>query len=102
MHRKVFLTNLAEDDLENVTDFLFNHWGINVTNEFISKFEDICTLISQSPEQFPLFNKKRKIRKCILTKQNTIYYRIQPEQIEIITIFDSRQQPAKLKKLLSS
>lgn len=40
------------------------------------------------------------IYKCVVTKQTTFYYRIlnQSEEIEIITIFDTRQDSDKLKK----
>ncbi|NLP59458.1 type II toxin-antitoxin system RelE/ParE family toxin, partial [Lutibacter sp. B1] len=37
--------------------------------------------------------------KCVVTKQTTFYYRIkfEREEIEIITVFDTRQDPNKLE-----
>ena len=40
------------------------------------------------------------LRKCILTKQNTIYYREHKHQIEILSIFDSRQNPDSLINII--
>ena len=38
--------------------------------------------------------------KCIVTKQTTFYYRVLSDknEIEIITLFDTRQDPEKLRK----
>ena len=45
-------------------------------------------------------NKFQGLYKCVVTKQTTFYYRVSVElkEIEIITIFDTRQNPNKLKK----
>ncbi len=40
------------------------------------------------------------IYKCVVTKQTTFFYRINfiKEEIEIITLFDTRQDPDSLKQ----
>ncbi|CAL66109.1 hypothetical protein GFO_1135 [Christiangramia forsetii KT0803] len=42
----------------------------------------------------------KDIYKCVVTEHTTFYYRIfsSKKEIEIITIFDTRQHPQKLKK----
>lgn len=71
-----------------------------VTEKFISRFEEICNMISQHPKMFPLVHKRKNIRKCVLTQQNTIYYREQNAQVEILTIFDTRQSQEKLRGII--
>ena len=53
--------------------------------------------ISINPKQFPLIFKKKKIRKCVMTKHNTLFYRENKDNIDILRIFDNRQDPKKLK-----
>ena len=101
MAKPVVLTAIAEIDLEQITTYLFDHWGVSVSNNFLDRFEEICGLISSSPTIFPLIHKKKKIRKCTLTRQNIIYYREHEHKIEISTIFDTRQDPNNLNTFLT-
>jgi hypothetical protein len=34
--------------------------------------------------------------KCVVTKQSSFYYRIRNNEIEIITLFDNRQNQSKI------
>ena len=100
MAKEVVLTAIAEADLEEVTDYLIGTWGISVCNSFLLRFEQVCELISASADIYPFVYKKEKIRKCVLTKHKTVYFREHSYKIEIITIFDTRQDPRKLPQLL--
>lgn len=96
MVKEVVLTAVAEEDYEIVLDYLFNKFGILVTNGFIERFEEICLLISQDPEIYPYFDKRKQIRKCVVTKHNMMYFKEYATFIRIITIFDTRQNPDRL------
>ncbi len=69
-------------------------------NKFIEKFTEKINQISSHPKSCPESNEFKGLFKCVVTKQNTFYYRINFEsnEIEIITIFDSRQSANKLDK----
>jgi plasmid stabilization system protein ParE len=41
--------------------------------------------------------RKKSIRRCIISKQTALYYRVRRAEIEIVTIQDTRQNPRKLK-----
>jgi hypothetical protein len=51
------------------------------------------------PESCPKSKELGGIYKCVVTQQTTFYYRIlaDKKEIEIITLFDTRQDPDKLK-----
>ena len=38
--------------------------------------------------------------RCIIYKQNQIYYRISENQVEIILVWDGRQDPNRLRTIL--
>jgi len=52
------------------------------------------------PRLFPVIEGRRHIRKCVVTKQISLYYMLTRKEIVIITLFDQRQSPKKLKRLL--
>ena len=97
MALKVIWSPLAENDLEIVLYFLQEIWNEHVVNEFINEIEKTINQISINSKLFPVINKKKKVRKCVLTRHNTIFYREKNGSIEIIRLFDSRQDPKKLK-----
>ena len=97
---KVFLSELAENKLLRLNDFLLENWNLKVRNDFIKKLTSKIEQISEQPESCPQSTEFKGLFKCVVTKQTTFYYRInfEREEIEIITVFDTRQNPNKLEK----
>ena len=96
MSKKVLWSPLAESDLRFSLLYLESNWNNAVVNQYLNKIDHLVNQITTNPEQFPLVNNKKKIRKCVVTKHNTIFYREKNEVIEILRIFDTRQNPKKL------
>ena len=86
----------AERDFANILEYLNENWDEIVANQFIDMTEEILEQISINPRQFPVISKKEKIRKCVLTKHNSFFFRDTKSQIEILRIYDTRQDPDKL------
>jgi plasmid stabilization system protein ParE len=97
MPKKIVWSPLSQTDFEKVLDYLHESWNEQVALNFLADIEKILTQISKQPKQFPLVNKKMKVRKCVVSKHNTIFYREKRECLELIRIFDTRQTPSKLK-----
>jgi len=76
---------------------LQENWGSEVVTRFIDIVEDLIEQISLNPKHFPVIHKKLKVRKCVITKHNTLYYRDRRDYVDILRIFDNRQDPHKLK-----
>ncbi len=99
---KVFISEIAENRLIALAEYLLTNWGFKVKKEFLAKLDQKITRISIQPESCPQSQGMKGIYRCVVSKQTSFYYRIdfQKEEIEIITFFDVRQKPHKLKKLL--
>ncbi len=97
---KVFLSELAENKLLKLSDYILENWNLKTRDKFIEKLTEKIKQISLQPESCPQSSEFKGLYKCVVTKQTTFYYRISTElnEIEIITIFDTRQNPNKLKK----
>jgi len=93
MAKSVIWSPLSEKDFSNILEYLNKNWGNKVAVNFIDLTEDILNQISVNPKQFPICYKKKKIRKCVLTKHNTLFYRDGKTNVEILRIFDTRQDP---------
>jgi len=97
---KVFLSELAETKLLKLSEYLLENWNLKTRDKFISKLTEKIEQISIQPDSCPKSSEFENLYKCVVTKQTTFFYRIKAEkkEIEIITIFDTRQHPDKLKK----
>ncbi len=97
MNRKVIISKTAEKKLSSLFEYLLENWSAKVKSNFIKKLDHNIDIIKLEPETFPESQKDPGLRKCVITKQTTLYYRFDSEQINIVTIFDTRQNPNKLK-----
>ena len=95
----VILSPSAKFDIQNISQYLNQEWGKNVLTKFLFKVNWIINQIVINPQQYPIINSRLKIRRCVITKQNTLFYRIVNDKIEIVRIYDTKQDQKKLKIL---
>lgn len=96
MSKKIVWSPLSVRDFAMILEYLNKNWDEKVTNQFIDLIEIILDQISINPRQFPVIFKKERIRKCVLTKHNSMFYRDSKSQVEILRIYDTRQDPNTL------
>jgi plasmid stabilization system protein ParE len=97
MPKQIIWSPLSEKDFAQILGYLDTEWNEKVTNQFIDLTDSFLEQISNNPKQFPLIHRKKRIRKCVITKHNTLFYRDSKKQIDILRIYDTRQDPKKLK-----
>lgn len=97
---KVYFSPIAEDKLLKLCEYLLAEWGQKAKKDFLYKLDKKIIQISRYPESSTSSNELGGIYKCVVTKQTTMYYRIQHDAIEVITFFDNRQNPDKLDEFL--
>ena len=97
MYKKLIWSPLAEKDFVNILEYLQLNWENKVLENFIEITDRMIIQIVLNPKQFPIISKKHKVRKCVLTKHNTLFYKINLQSIHILRIYDTRQDPMKLK-----
>ena len=80
-------------DFKQITVFLNKCWLEKEVTEFVLKAESVIKVISIQPYLYPesSFN---QLRKAIITKQTSVYYLVQDQEIYLITFWDNRQNPA--------
>ena len=86
-------TLYALEDYNQVVDYLLKEWSLEVANNVEQRVQNLSSFphIGIAPLKDP------SIRSIIITKHNKLYYRIGSEKIEILDIFDTRQNPKKNK-----
>ena len=95
----MLITRKASIRLEELLSWLENEWSVKVKYDFIEKFEKAVFLIQKFPEIAPKSKEIPNLHKYILSKQTSLYYRVDKKSITIITVFDNRMNPDKLQNL---
>lgn len=86
----------AKDTYYQILEYLAANWTNKEINDFISRTEEVLTFIAANPSQY-IRSAKAGIHKSVLVKQVSLFYRVQPNAIELLLFWDNRQDPAKLK-----
>ncbi len=97
MPKAIVWSDNAKQDVTELVSYLTMNWGEKITNEYIDLLDELIKQITELPKMYPLIHRRLKIRKCVVSKHNSIYYREKKDFIEIVNVFDTRQNPNKLK-----
>jgi plasmid stabilization system protein ParE len=94
---KLLWSNKALEDLQSIITYLIENWTQKEIKNFANRLDKRLGLIVNNPKLFPRCAKRKSIRRSVLTKQTMIYYEVNGRAINIVTLFDSRQNPRKLR-----
>lgn len=92
---KIRWTTRATKNLDKIIEYLENEWDVKTVQNFASRLLNLLETLKSKPEIGRLVEKDKGIRVFVLTKQNTLFYRIKDQQIIILQIFDNRMNPKK-------
>ncbi len=88
-------TTRADIKLDQLIIYLESEWGESVVKAFMRKFYDFLEILSEFPEIGSMQYPEKGIRGFAITKQVTIFYKIDNNHIILLDIFDNRSDPKK-------
>ena len=94
---RILWTDFALKELEATIEYLLENWTEKELKSLASKIEETLELISMNPNLFLCSDVKKDIRRVVVAKYNTMYYRKIEDKIEIISFFSNRQSPKSRK-----
>ena len=99
MKYKVIWANEALKDLEIIRDY-FTKISIRTSNKIISGILRRTRQLESFPESGQIYESLQAVKftyRRLIENNYLIIYRVEKNIIHIITIFDSRQEPVKIK-----
>ena len=94
---KIFWTNEALDNLEEILDYLNFRWTEREVNNFLDRLSKQISLIEQNPKLFPISLYNPRLRKAVLSKQTTIFYEVSGPVIYLVYLFNNKRDIDKIK-----
>lgn len=92
---KIRWTTIALEDYKKVIEYLIKIWSVRVAIDFEEIVNKKLANLSCQPFIGIASQKKQMVRSILFTKHNRLYYRITEDTIELLNIFDTRQNPEK-------
>jgi plasmid stabilization system protein ParE len=88
----------AENQLYDIFNYLEKEWSLKVALNFTEEVDFILDLLKESPfigQEYETENSN--VRFLLISKHNTLFYLIENNSINLLNIFDNRQDPIKPK-----
>jgi plasmid stabilization system protein ParE len=95
--RKLEFSNRSLKEIRIIVDYLNSKWSEKTSKKFLNKLKENIDLIQINPELFPI-SEFEELRKCVVSKQTTVFFIIEKNKIYIVSVFDTRQNPNKIKE----
>ena len=89
----------SEFTRDNIFNNISHNWGELRAIAFIVELDHLIIQISQGNVQYQRFPAGNCYRVPI-TRQNTLYYDVVGNRLDILTVWDTRQEPSKLLESL--
>jgi len=97
MTKFLIWSDRALEEYDKLQDYLYEEWGDEITQRVILEIAQTIHRIQNSPEHFPIFLKRKKIRRCVASPQTSIFFKVNHDVVEILAMFDNRQNTKKRK-----
>ena len=97
MDYKIFWTEEAIQNLEEVIDYLATKWTQREVDNFKEKLSKQISLIKRNPRMFPVSTFQPKLRKAVLSKQTSIFYEIDGDVVYLVYVFVNYKNTERLK-----
>lgn len=99
MSRTIVWSRTARETYVEILLRIQENWGDDPAVKFAEKVEATLESIRVLPFMYPPSqgSPNKSIRKCVLSKQTSLFYRIEGNSVELITFFDNRNNPQNLR-----
>lgn len=98
MDYKIFWTQEAIDNLESILEYLSANFSNQEIDKFKKKLSKQIELIQKFPQMFPVSSYNTKLRKAVLSKQNTVFYEVKENVIHLVYLFVNYQDIEKIRR----
>ena len=93
MSYRIEYTHRAIKELDDIIQYIIDHFGFVSAENVKSDYNQIIQQISVNPNQFSYFNKRKGIRKCVVSPQTTLYYRFDKNVINLLNFRSNFMNP---------
>jgi plasmid stabilization system protein ParE len=95
MAAQIIVTKKFRQNVLETYQYILNTFSSKTASIFLDRIEKRIDFIAAHPEAGKASQKRKNVRCVLLPPHSQIYYRLENETIEILFLFDMRQNPKK-------
>lgn len=95
MEYQLVWTNEAHSTLEQLIAGL-DEINPQAGDNLIMQLDKCLSLIARMPHMYAATSQKPAVRRCLINRHTALYYRINGQLVELLSFFDTRQNPTRL------
>jgi len=92
---QIYYTKRADSDGQRIKEYLYFKFTQREVDNFYKLLASFEKVISISPEMYPVIIPERNIRRAVLSKKLSVFYRIKKNGISVVAILDNRMNLSK-------
>lgn len=81
----------SSEKAEEIKAYLLEEWSEREVENFLKELKSFEDRIELFPKLYPASEKHPNMRKAVITKQQSVIYKVLESTIQIVTIIDNRQ-----------
>ncbi|WP_056289301.1 type II toxin-antitoxin system RelE/ParE family toxin [Dyadobacter sp. Leaf189] len=93
MSLPVVWTFEAETGFAEIIGYLEDQWTEREVKNFIHRVKKIVKHIAAFPQMFEASPSSPRVRKAVLSKQQSLFYQIEEDRIVLLSFWDNRREP---------
>jgi len=95
MRFRIVWTVHAVEELTDTLAYLRSNFTDREVNRLTTTLDNVLRYISEHPRAFPVSEREPNVRRALVTRHNTLYYRIDERSgvVEILSFFVNRKHP---------
>jgi plasmid stabilization system protein ParE len=94
---KVRYSIRARHEEIELLEYVIKEFGEKKAKEVYERIEKVLDEICKMPHMYRASKKQIGLRKCVFSKQTSIYYRVWQDYIEVVSFRPNRKDPGKFK-----
>jgi plasmid stabilization system protein ParE len=83
--------------LSEIIGYIESRFSEKDVKKFVKILDDHLEAIKNNPKIFPVTSKSRYIRRASVAKLTSIFYKVDGENIYLVSISDNRKNPERLR-----
>jgi len=97
MALEVYWSEEAENQLDEIIQYLEENWSEKDIRNFFKRLEDSIEAIKDSPYTYKLSQRKKEVREFQLSSQTTIFYSLNEDRVNLLLLWPNKRNPENLQ-----
>lgn len=100
MSLKVIWSPASKEEYAVILGYVEDNFSIDAALKLLDKTDAVINGIALFPTMFPSSKQRKEVRKAIITKHLSVYYRFNNSTVQLLHFWDNRQNPENLEEII--